>query len=363
VSVDKVTYLNMGLVLVSCAAAFVVPFELFLFSYAVLGPLHYLTQISWMHHRRYFTKSGSSSDYLLLGALAVGVATIRYFAEDLHGWMPSITFFAFGGALAMAFIKNVHAKVLAMAGVVVASFVVKGWRFYDVTFDLFLPTIVHVCLFTAAFILLGALRGRNVSGIALLGVFAACAASFFLYVPDAGGYAVSEYTRAGHSTFLGLNAWLSQVFLTEPISKVEAIYSSTGGLMIARFIAFCYTYHFLNWFSKTSVIRWHEVPRPWLVTSVVLWLASLGLYAYDFNVGVTALFFLAILHVYLEFPLDHLTFARIGKELTSLVRRPAPGVAPAPAPALTPAAATTRRAGPRARRRPPAGRRPGDLRA
>ena len=46
---------NIILMLVSCAIAFVLPFELFLFSYAVLGPLHYLTEISWLHKSNYYT--------------------------------------------------------------------------------------------------------------------------------------------------------------------------------------------------------------------------------------------------------------------------------------------------------------------
>ena len=57
VSVDQVNYLNIGLMIVSCVAAFLFPFELFLFSYAVLGPLHYLTEISWLHERNYFTEA------------------------------------------------------------------------------------------------------------------------------------------------------------------------------------------------------------------------------------------------------------------------------------------------------------------
>ena len=43
---DRLNYVNIGLMLLSCLVAFFVPFELFLFSYAVLGPAHYLTEIS-----------------------------------------------------------------------------------------------------------------------------------------------------------------------------------------------------------------------------------------------------------------------------------------------------------------------------
>ncbi len=51
---DRLDQLNMALMLASCAAAFALPFELFLFAYAVLGPLHYLTEISWIHDKGYF---------------------------------------------------------------------------------------------------------------------------------------------------------------------------------------------------------------------------------------------------------------------------------------------------------------------
>src|SRR5208337_4813876 len=45
-----------------------VPFELLLLAYGILGPLHYLTEISWLHDRHYFTNGRGS---LALWALAV----------------------------------------------------------------------------------------------------------------------------------------------------------------------------------------------------------------------------------------------------------------------------------------------------
>src|ERR1700704_1669241 len=66
---DRLNYLNIGLMLASCAIALYIPFELFLFAYAVLGPAHYLTEISWLHKRNYFTKG--AHDYWLLGGLAL----------------------------------------------------------------------------------------------------------------------------------------------------------------------------------------------------------------------------------------------------------------------------------------------------
>src|SRR5438128_829474 len=59
---DQVNYLNLGLMIVSCVLAYITPFELFLFAYAVLGPLHYLTEISWLHDRKYFVEAKRARD-------------------------------------------------------------------------------------------------------------------------------------------------------------------------------------------------------------------------------------------------------------------------------------------------------------
>src|ERR1700730_6822794 len=46
--------LHLGLMLLALAAAYLVPFELLLLAYVVLGPAHYFTEISWLHDRSYF---------------------------------------------------------------------------------------------------------------------------------------------------------------------------------------------------------------------------------------------------------------------------------------------------------------------
>jgi hypothetical protein len=78
------------------------------------------------------------------------------------------------------------------------------------------------------------------------------------------------------------------------------------------------------------VIQWHRIPRAWSVANIVLWLGAVGLYAWDFQLGLLVLFGLSYLHVYLEFPLNHLTFAGIGRELAVLGRGSRPKVRVAP---------------------------------
>src|SRR5450432_3798990 len=82
-SVDTINHINIGLMIVSCAAAFALPFELFLFSYAVLGPLHYLTQIAWMHDRGYFTRDARSKRWWLLLVAAAMIVVLYGIAASL----------------------------------------------------------------------------------------------------------------------------------------------------------------------------------------------------------------------------------------------------------------------------------------
>lgn len=84
------------------------------------------------------------------------------------------------------------------------------------------------------------------------------------------------------------------------------------------FIAFAYTYHYLNWFSKTSIIGWKNTltKRSALLIGGI-WLMAVSLYAYDYKTGFALLFFLSFLHVFLEFPLNWLTIKSIGNRLTT----------------------------------------------
>ena len=68
--------------------------------------------------------------------------------------------------------------------------------------------------------------------------------------------------------------------------------------------AFAYTYHYLNWFSKTELLQWHRIARVRLYPMIVLYVAALGLYAYDYWLGFLVLQFLAFVHVVAEFPLE-----------------------------------------------------------
>ena len=54
IKIIKLDTLNLVLILLSFLLACLLLFELFLFGYAVLGPLHYLTETNWIVNKNYF---------------------------------------------------------------------------------------------------------------------------------------------------------------------------------------------------------------------------------------------------------------------------------------------------------------------
>ena len=79
----------------------------------------------------------------------------------------------------------------------------------------------------------------------------------------------------------------------DPKKSLSVIFYSTPGILLMRFIAFAYLYHYLNWFSKTEVIRWHKVPKVRFIAVIVIWIASCIVYLIDYGLGLTFLFFLS----------------------------------------------------------------------
>jgi hypothetical protein len=102
--------------------------------------------------------------------------------------------------------------------------------------------------------------------------------------------------------------------------KFALVYKSQTGILLMRFIAFAYMYHYLNWFSKTEIIRWHKVPKSRFIAVIILWIASLAIYAIDYSKGLQWLFFLSFCHVLLEFPLNAVSFVGIFKETKTIVK-------------------------------------------
>lgn len=298
--------------LVAALFAFVVPFELFLFVYAVLGPLHYLTEIGWLHKKNYFTKG--KYDFVFLSLLCVLVFYFSFIqAPQSINQVPNIIFFGLLLAAIFAFVKdNLYRIVLALL-LLIGIAMAKTGENYFVWVGVFLPTIIHVFIFTWAFMFYGVLKNKSFSGYLSVIVLGLVAVSFFIIKAPGLQYEVSTYINKSYNLFNYLNDKLIDLFgltTTETDSQTK-IYKTNAGFIVMRFIAFAYTYHYLNWFSKTSVIQWHKVPKKTLLITVILWILSMALYVYDYGIGLKALYFLSFLHVFLEFPLNITSFQGI----------------------------------------------------
>lgn len=203
-------YLNIGLMVISLFAAFAVPFELFLFSYAVLGPLHYFTEIGWLHTKNYYTSG--KYDYLFLVSFAAA-SLAGHFVPALQFFLPTIIYSAFLASLALIFIQSVPIKVFAVAAISFISLLLLNNLFY---LAIFIPSIIHVYFFTGAFMLFGALKSRSIPGLVSVAVLFLSAALCFLLVRNAHLWRVSTFEQVTNTlkccilrlpNFYDLNRW------------------------------------------------------------------------------------------------------------------------------------------------------------
>ena len=305
---------NMGLMLFSTGIAFIIPFKLFLFVYAVLGPLHYLTEISWLDKRNYFiVKKLHAWPYLAVSllltvALFNDKSVLRFYSTTLITGVVVYT-------LCLSLSKKYILSILIAAVAVILFLVLKVDKIFPfvLVFSVFLPTMVHVFLFTGIFVLSGAFKTKSISGFISFGVFILCALSFaivnlpnteILSVADKGY--ISKY-------FIMLNQSLADIFSIPRVVNQVEYFTVPALIAVQRFIAFAYTYHYLNWFSKTTIIKWHEVSKSRLVLIAVLWVLSVACYYIDYRLGFMILFMLSMLHVFLEFPLNIISVKGVGQ--------------------------------------------------
>jgi hypothetical protein len=406
----QINYLNIGLMILSAMGAFFLPFEVFLFAYAFLGPLHYLTEISWLHDRNYFSKG--KYDFIVLVIIGVllsyaafakdfGINTDFYEAFVEANLFDKLLVLALFSAILFALVENLIVKIVAILFLFVF---ISGWLSPErsaennsstTIFALtsLVPTLIHVYVFTGLFMLYGALKSRSKTGLISVATFIVIPVILVFYTPvnpktnflsdygkkayyaDGDGFFYTNVSILDHFKLIDEPLLTNKQYLDSVVNKKSAdnqipvaeraritdslknklaenfivpnqeseyynkpipvkfaipintkdyywntIFFSTFGIMLMRFIAFAYLYHYLNWFSKTEVIRWHKVPKLRFVLVIGLWLTACGLYAYDYSLGLSFLFFLSFSHVLLEFPLNIVSIVGIGKETLSIVK-------------------------------------------
>jgi len=187
---------------------------------------------------------------------------------------PVFIFSAFVGSLGLILFKKTSSKLILFAFGILIWLPVPRFKINLILIGTFVPTLVHVYVFTGLFMLYGAMKSGSITGYISIFIFIGGALSFYCiqYVPK--DFSLSEYVKNSilQTGFASVNATAISLFKSGSTGIItqEDILNSRRGLMVQRFIAFAYTYHYLNWFSKTEIIKWHLVPKKWLIGSVLL---------------------------------------------------------------------------------------------
>lgn len=308
---------HLGLMLAALGVAYLIPFELLLLAYAVLGPAHYLTEISWLHDRKYYLPHRGFGLALALTALgAMFLASPYWYGVVVWGALVACATLAMEGARARIVVGGAGLALTALLAALQAPFTVLA---------VLLPTLIHVSLFTLVFMLLGAFRSRSPAQFALVGAYLA-AVALILAAPPTVGWVFPPLASQAEPSFGDIPGALGRV-LGLPDLTLDA--------RLMGLLSFVYAYHYLNWFIKAEVIHWNRIPRGRAIAIAALSAAATVFYFVDFALGFTVLLLISLMHVLLEFPLN----SRSIRELAGVaLRRP-----PTPAPALAKAAPARRR--------------------
>ncbi len=278
------------LIFLSLLWAYALPVEGLFLSYALLGPLHYLTQISWLHDRSYFL----GNKYTPFGFMLVGISVVfwaSYFAPNMHQVAVGI----WSLLLMTPFLRDWRMVPVGLLLVPVVAWHLAKAPLTALLAAAFIPSVIHVGLFTFIFLLFGTLKRGGAAGVASVGAYVT-AIALLIYFPTQGIGFHSELSAAPREYFDPMMDGMGKALgVDTPRDHMVPIYG---------FLTFIYTYHYLNWFSKTELLKWDEIPAARMGGIVLLYLGCLGLYFYNYAFGYMAVLALSTLHVVLEFPLN-----------------------------------------------------------
>jgi hypothetical protein len=287
--------IHMGLMFAALGITYLVPFELLLLSYVVLGPAHYFTEISWLHDRKYFLPHRSIP--IALAIIAVIAALI-----DNASWFGFVMWMAF---VVCALLTVATTPLQSTALVIIAIWLTGAMAMNGsslAVLGILLPTLIHVSLFTLVFMVLGAVRSGSKMQ-ALLVLLYLAAILILLVVPPSAQTQIPAFAKVAQEYFGNVAPALGRLLGIADV-KLDA--------RLTSLLAFVYTYHYLNWFIKAEVIRWADISRTRLALIVAASAASTALYFYDYTFGFTVLLALSLVHVVLEFPLNGLALRQLG---------------------------------------------------
>ncbi|UKN03021.1 hypothetical protein K6119_05765 [Paracrocinitomix mangrovi] len=329
----EVNTLNIFLIILSLGLAYAFPFELFILAYAILGPLHYVTEINWLDKKGYFIQDRKQVWILVLLTAMIAVpfmlasveSTNSFFKDNIvfqyiRYYTPNFIFTGLTTAIVMTFTRNWMVVLGTFIGTFLLGMLLQQYLFYVYLVSGLLPTILHVFVFTFFFMLYGAIKDNSRTAYLSVILLLIVPVLISLVPYDAHGFEVNKtaYKAFEESGLQNINFALGYTLgLFENGQPFKLI--SDVGVKLQIFVAFAYTYHYLNWFSKTTVIGWHKViTKKKLILLLGIWVISIVVYMINYIAGFILLLFLSYLHVLMEFPLNWVSIKEVGKKIFGL---------------------------------------------
>ncbi len=323
-NVKNIDLLNTGLMMLSLWLAYLMPFELFLLVYAILGPLHYLTEINWLDQKSYFVNWIQWKwmavalaflfclPWILLLTESVDVSIIR----EYQTWNNGFVLMVLGLAIGLVFFKKKIYSLGLMAAFGLLSILLREVPEYNLWIGIFLPTIIHVYLFTAFFMLYGTLKSKSSIGYLNIGLMVLIPFLIGYFNIDGSEYVISDSTK---EMTMENGFHVAVAHLSDLVGYGDGpsfYFHESFTIKVQIFVTWIYLYHYLNWFSKTTVIGWHKrLTKKRAISIGVVWGLSVALYTINYKTGVGIVLFLSILHVFLEFPLNLISIRQVGDRL------------------------------------------------
>ncbi|MHA7058290.1 hypothetical protein ACWGOQ_0013795 [Aquimarina sp. M1] len=323
----RVDLLNTFLILLSFVFAYFLPFQLFLLAYAILGPLHYFTEINWIRDKNYFIANKNWVYIVFSCALLIAIPTflklptfellksnslIGQVKDTAPAYLNALFFVTLVVAIALVSFENKKKQWVVIGSGVVLAILMHQFPLYHIIFGIFLPTIIHVYIFTLVFMWYGNLEKNNRIGYLNVGLMLLIPILIVFISVDHGLYNFSANIK---SNYVGNNFHVLNVNISKILGLTDGttfFFYEVLDLKIQMFIAFAYTYHYLNWFSKTTIIGWHrKITTKKTIVIGISWMFSVGLYFYDYAIGLSLLLIVSLIHVFMEFPLNVISLQTI----------------------------------------------------
>ena len=311
---EKTGLLNLILLIFSVLLSLFFPVSTFVWAYAILGPLHYLTQLNWLYNRPIYSLNRSFG-YLLIGisVLATLIFLAQYFNLLTLDWLSYVNISAcliiLAILLTLKYILKLKWSVILiiLIPVVIIAYFFSSNYYYLILFGILLTSVIHVYIFTLFHMISGALKTKNI--IDFINSFLMIITPIIIYLIP---------VPSVQFDYIDSNDFIKDIINNLSYFMGYKNVTVTSFVKLAWFVSFSYLYHYLNWFSKTKIIQWDSsLTRKKTIIFCSISLCCSLIFLIKFEYGLIATLLLSYLHVFAEFPLNYHSIMNIYRAIFS----------------------------------------------